>query len=338
MHTSRNFFKKYLWRCISSNSLTLEGIHCYGSLLIRCPSTPVHIKSINPHDVPDGNKSFISMKSSKDNFNLENFAIDYNKDDSLITIMAKNENRKFISDDILHVQVPHIYNIDIEALYINIEETEGDVLKLKSEYDCNLGKIKTHKTDIESNGSLSCEHFFGDGYLKILQDVSVKKIQSTNIVIDANSIDISAVYCPDFKCDTITGKINIENLHGIANISSKSGSISIGTLDGNLNVQTESGNVDITIERSKETSVISESGDINIGLGDNISAFIVAKGKHIDVPEDLLVDGMKEHSSTGNQSFEGRYGDGSSSIETTTNVGSIFFSRKNWFSKFQVID
>lgn len=337
LSSASNHIKRLIQhRFVSSHSLTLENIHCYGSLVLKCPQVSAHVKCINPHDVPDGDKAFIHVKSSADNFTLKNFSIHYQKDISCIQIKMEDGYEDNVPNDAsLHIEVPHIYNLDIDALQINIAETEGEILKAISQMDCTFGKLKTLQTQVVSAHSILCQNLLGDGSLKAAHHVSIKKLQSKNIDLECESINISAAYCPDFKCRTTSGKINITNMHGSGTITSQSGSVIIGTLDGNLDIQTKSGNIDVVVENCVKTNLISTNGDIEIGLGDSVSAFIESKAQHIDVPEDLLVDGMKEHSSTGCQYFEGRYGDGLNSIVAHTQTGNVSFSKKNWFSKFQ---
>lgn len=78
----------------------------------------------------------------------------------------------------------------------------------------------------------------------------------------------------------------------------------------------------------------SEEGNIEVGLGDSLFAFVDAKGCFIDVSIDLFMDGMKYESSTGFQSFEGKLGNADGAILVKSELGTVGLSRKNWFSMF----
>lgn len=340
IRTAQSSLKSFIkHRAKFLHSYTLENIHSYGSLKMNCPLVSINVKCINPHEVPGGDKSFIRLEPTNTGFSLKNFSIEYEKKSSNILIKLKKEYEQLVPSDVfLFVEVPHIYDLDLEALQVNVAETEGDQLIIASEKDCHLGKIKSLNTDITSYGAITCKSLLGDGSINAVGHLSIKRLQSKGIDIKSGTVDISAVYCPNFKFQTSHGGIKIDNLHGCGEISADSGDVTIGTLDGDVEITTNSGQINVTIEQCGVANCSSYDGDIDIGLGDSLSAFIESRGKVVDVPEDLLVDGMKEHSSSGYQSFEGSYGDGKSSIQIKTENGHVTFSKKNWFSRFQLED
>merc|ERR1712013_4566 len=326
----------------NNNIVTLSNINTHGSLVMRCPSVNAQIRCINPHEVPNGDKSFLGLltpEGSPHRLDLHShFNIHYDKTTSVIHITLPEDE---LDGDVpcIHIEVPHVYNLDIEAANVHVVETEGDEINVNARSDCILGKIKALRADIVCGGSLDCNNLYGDGKVEAGGSISMKKLQSKKIDVQAESIDISAAYCLDFTCNTDTYAIKIGDLHGVAQITTNSGDVTVGSLDGDLNVTTKRGNVDVTVEKCNHVNVSTVDGDIEIGVGDNLSAFLEASGAHIDVPEDLLTDGMKYHTSSGAQTFEGRLGAGFvGSIVSKTQHGTVSFARKSWFSKFQFAD
>lgn len=324
----------------SKNILSLQNISPFGSIILNCPDVATTIQPINPFEAPDGNEAQFQISSCEQNllpFNLKEYIdIEYNHKESVIFLQQKDLAKSYNGKLLLNVQIPHNYNLDVNALLIDVKETEGDTLKISSNGNCTLGKIKTDNVNISiHNGKLSCTNLFGSGKIFAKNGIHLLKIQSKYLdMYSKGDIELSSVYCPQLKCFTENGNINLGSLHGFSDLQTHSGSISISALDGNTNIQTVSGDVSATIESCNHVFITSEQGNISVGLSEAVSAFLEAEGMFIDVPQDLLVDGMKRESSAGVHYFEGKLGSGESAIQIKTQCGTVDFSRRNWFSKF----
>ena len=328
-----------LKRYLSSQSVTLDDVSCFGSLLIRCPSVSMSIKSINPHEVPNGDRAIVYLKNSDMDISAY-FSILYNQATSVLAINERKLKDIDGNNISLCVQIPHNYNIDASAYDVDIKEIEGDELIVLSRSHCAFKKIKFLNNNITvSEGDLKCEAIQGNGHVSVHRDVNIGKIQTQNIFIESGrDINICDVYCETVQCKTTSGSINIKNLHGCSTVCTDSGSVMISSSVGNLDVSTTDGHINVNIENCDHAKIKSETGDVFIGLSDSVSAYIEAEASVIDIPEYLLFDGLKRHSSNGSQYFEGKCGDGKSEISVVTSSGEIKFSRKNWFSNFQLED
>ncbi|XP_066931765.1 protein FAM185A-like [Clytia hemisphaerica] len=345
-HSRRVFSNSTKWmRCLQRTKVTFQNMNHFGSLKYACPKIPVVVQCINPHDVPNGDMAFIKMVDNKDGHEILDLELgkyakaEYCNQQNLLSV---SQNLDVISDDrdfSIHIEIPHNYDIEIESEQVSVKETEGKMLKIKSTGNCTLGKIKSGTVDIDVAGDLECKSLLGNGLFILGGEAKFGKIQAKNLSIDNQngSIDIKSCYCPQMKCTSFAGSIIIGDMHGSSDLNTQSGNISISTLAGSSNITTQQGDINVTVESCKHIFMESDQGNISIGLGDSLAAFLDAVGAYIDVPQDLLVDGMKREESTGIQYFEGKLGDSAENcINAKTLHGTVDFSRKNWFSKFNL--
>lgn len=340
----QNFLRKPLGlkTLFSRTLVTFQNLNHFGKLKCKCPSIPVIIKCIDPHEVPNGNMAFLRFQENKsqkiinDDDLITHVNTSYCENSNTLTI---NEKNMILDSNIsLVLEIPHNYNIDVHALNVFVKETEGKTLNVVSSGSCKLGKIKSDTVEVTSHGTFDCKALLGNGILNLEQDGNLGKIQSKNLYIrSSGNLNISSCYCPQLKCLSDTGSITIRNLHGSSDIESVSGDVTISSLDGNTSIQTQSGDIDTTIDSCKHVFLQTQQGNINVGVSDSLSAFIDAIGSYIDVPQDLLIDGMKREESTGVQYFEGKLG---SSVDNTISVktihGTFSISKRDWFSKFNI--
>ena len=339
-HSLRNSIKlrKQLYRTL----VTFQNLNHFGQLKCECPNIPVIIQCIDPHEVPNGNMAFVKFLENKtlkiiDNDKDLTTLVDTNYCQSSHTLTVVEQSA--IGNDIsLVIEIPHNYNIDAQALNIFVKETEGKELKLVSNESCKLGKIKSDFIEVTSPGTFECKVLLANGFLNLGHNGNLGKIQAKHLSINSSgNLEISSCYCPHLKCSSDSGSITIGSLHGSSNIETVSGNVSVSSLDGNTSIHTQSGDIDVTLDSCKHVFLQTQQGNINVGISDSLSAFVDAIGGYIDVPQDLLVDGMKREESTGVQYFERKLG---SSVDNTISAktihGTVSFSKKNWFSKFNM--
>lgn len=322
-------------------SSCLTQVNPFGTLVLNCPDVSTTIRPVNPFEVPDGNEARIKITPVDDDRNAlpgglnEYISIDYVGGDKSVLSLQQMDSVQNVAFS-LDVEIPHNYDINVTVLRLDLKETEGDTLIVSSEGDCTLGKIKSDNVNIEvRNGELSCKSLLGSGDIFARNGLKFTKIQSKHLNLECESdIELSSVYCQQLKCFTSSGRVQLGDMHGYSDLQTDSGLISVSALDGDTNIQTTSGDVSATIEACRNVFVASEQGNINVGLSDHVSAFIEAEGSFVDVPEDLLIDGMKREASSGLHFFEGKLGNADSAILVKTQHGTVSFSRKNWFSRF----
>ena len=333
----------HLKTLFSRTLMTFHNLNHFGKLKYECPNIPVIIKCIDPHKVPNGDVAFLRFLENESQKIIENDEdlinqVNANYCESSNTLTVNEQNVVLDNDISLVLEIPHNYNIDVHGLDVFVKETEGKSLNVVSSGSCKLGKIKSDNVEVTSHGIFDCKALLGNGILNLEQNGYLGKIQAKNLYIrSSGSLDISSCYCPQLKCSSDTGSITIGNLHGSSDIESVSGDVSVSSLDGNTSIQTQSGDIDTTIDSCKHVFLQSQQGNINIGVSDSLSAFIDVMGSYIDVPQDLLIDGMKREESTGVQYFEGKLG---SSVDNTVSVktihGTVSISKRDWFSKFNI--
>ena len=330
------FIIRYL---TSQPNVVLENISHFGILRVRCPLININIKSIDPHDNPNGDKVYVELKDSKKTAGIdmsEFIDVDY---DNVSSVLSVTQICTSMKDLVLNLDLPHHFDVDVEANKINIKETEGNVLKIKSTEDCTLGKIKSFNIDLNINGELTCKNLYGNGIISCKQNIRIGKLQTKDINIESvGSIDINDVYSPRMICESDEGNITFGNFHGSCKLSTNNGDINIGSSSGELTVNSNKGNISVILENFNKCLIHSNTGDIDVGIGENVSSYIEAKGNTIDIPETLLIDGIKGEGSDGTQYFEGKLGDARSNLNVQTNNGFVSFSKKNWFSKFELDD
>ena len=330
------FLKRYL---TNQPNDVLENISHFGILRVRCPLVNINIKSIDPHDNPNGDKVYVELNDSKKNKCIDMsrlIDVDY---DHVSSVVSVTQLSSCIKDLVLNLDLPHHFDIDVEANKINIKETEGNNLKIKSTEDCTLGKIKSFNIDLNISGELICKNLYGNGIISCKQDVRIGKLQTKDINIGSvGSIDIDDIYSPKMICNSDEGNITFGNFHGSCKLNTKNGDINIGSSSGELTANSAKGNISVVLEDFNECLIYSNSGDIDIGIGENVSSYIEAKGNTIDIPETLLIDGIKGEGSDRTQYFEGKLGDAKSNLNIRTNNGFVSLSKKNWFSKFELDD
>lgn len=322
--------------------MTFHNINHFGWLKCDCPNVPVVIQCIDAFKIPNGNMAFMKFIESEtqtiidDDEDLVNLVdADFCQDNNTLTIKEQGSIGEGIS---LLLEIPHNYNIDAKVANVFVRETEGKELKLISHESCKLGKIKSDFVQVISSGEFECKSLLGNGSLDLGRSSKLGKIQANHLDINTTgTLDISSCYCPQLKCSSTSGSINIGSLHGSSEIESLSGNVSILALDGSTRVQTESADISTTIESCKHVFLQTIQGNVSVGISDSVSAFIDASGSYIDVAQNLLTDGMKREESTGIQYFEGKLG---SSVGNTVSVktihGTVSFERKDWFSKFNM--
>ena len=329
-------------RCLSSQGV-FQNLNHFGLLQYDCPKIPAIIQSVNPHNVPNGDIAFIDLidNESQERLHQDIHAFlhtSYCRDSNILSISEKNDILPSGNASLL-IQIPHNYDIHAETCNIFVKESEGSKLKITTEGDCKLGKIRSRNIDIFSKGALDCKSILGNGYCYVGENATFGKIQSNHFKIETGNgnLDISSCYCPQLQCQSENGSIKIGDLHGSSDLKTASGSLSVSALAGSSNIQTQSGNIDIAVDTCGYVFIESEQGNISVGLSDSVSAYIESSGAFIDVPQDLLIDGMKSEMSTGVQHFDGKLGSSTDNAITAKSLhGCIDFSRKSWFSKFNV--
>jgi len=331
------------YRCLSSKG-TFQNLNHFGLLQYNCPKISAIIQSVNPHNVPNGDMAFIDLIDNESQQILQHHDIHTFLDASYCSksnILSISENEQKLSslNTSLLIQIPHNYDIHAITSNIFVKESEGTELKIITDGNCKLGKISSQNIDIVCKGTLDCKSLLGNGSCSIRHNATFGKIQSNHLIIETRdgNLDVSSCYCPQLQCQSENGSIKIGDLHGSSDLKTTSGSLSVSALAGSSNVQTQSGNVDITVDSCGYVFIESEQGNISVGLSDSVSAYIESTGTFVDVPQDLLVDGMKREMSTGVQHFDGKLGSSSDNAITAKSLhGCIDFSRKSWFSKFNV--
>ena len=337
---------KYIQRCLSTKFHFTE-INRFGKLEITCPNTVATIQPIDPFEIPDGNEAVVEITSNEETVDTTNdlrkhINVYYDENESTVFI-TEHPAHAFENNDgvrTLRIEIPHNYDIFANVRSLDLKETEGNTLKVITESDCSLGKIKSDVVDLQvNNGKLTCQSLFGNGRLAVSGGIEITKLQSKHCDLYSDGgICISGVYCNQMTCRSQSGTIQFGSLHGRSNLRSESGSVSISALAGDTDIQTSSGDVSLTIDSCENCFVSSDQGNVDIGLSESVSAFLEGEGCYIDVEEDLLFDGMKRESSDGRISFEGKLGNGDNSVQARSIHGSISFTRKNWFSKFNNAD
>jgi len=326
-------------RCYAAtNSIKLENINHFGLLSVHCSKYNAFIKSIDVHSVPNGDKAFITLINNSISSDINTLLeVTYDKESSELNITSKNDLH--VDGIEFEVQVPHNFDIDVLAKNVNIKETEGHCLKVQASENCNLGKIKSFEIELDIKGNLKCKNLYGSGVVNTKGTVDIGKIQTKDIQITTKDqdIQISDIYSNNISCKTVNGNIKLGNLHGNCQVDTFSGDISIDSSTGDLNVNSENGNVKISLESFNNCEIKTITGDIDVGFSTLISTCIEAQAKSFDIPETLVIDGMKRESGNTHY-FEGKLGDGKSEMKILTEDGNISLSRKNWFSKFEMLD
>ena len=334
LNITQLLIKRYI---TSQHNVVLENISHFGILRVRCPLLNINIKSIDPHDNPNGDKVYVELKDLKKTAGInisQVLDVDY---DNVSSVLSVTQICTSIKDLVLNLDLPHHFDIDVEANKINIKETEGNILKIKSNEDCTFGKIKSFNIDLNISGELRCRNLYGNGNISCKQNIRIGKLQTKNMNIESvGYIDINDIYSTKMTCKSDEGNINFGNFHGSCKLNTNNGDINIGSSSGELTVNSAKGNISVILEYFNECLIHSNSGDIDIGIGENVSSYIEAKGNAIDIPETLLIDGIKGEESNGTQYFEGKLGDAKSNLNVQTNNGFVSLSKKNWFSKFEL--
>lgn len=329
-------------RNMSSKTFTLDDVGCFGSLIVECPHDFASIETIDPHNVPNGDKAYVNIESPDDSVDVSKYCnVEYENAMSVIKISSQNKHIIIEKNHEIkiNIKIPHNYSIDAEASEIDLGENEGDDIKLLSYRNCFVGKIKSTNTFIKAFGHFKCKEFQGNGLISADGDINIRKIQSNDVFLRSKQdVNISAVYSQSFGCETNTGNINIRSLHGVSKLTSDSGLINVDSSSGDLEISTKSGSINVSIENTNKADISSVMADIHVGFGDNVSTCIDAEAGFINVPADFLIDGVKKKVSNGREYFEGKLGDGKSSVLVNSENGLIAFSRKNWFSKFEKLD
>ena len=301
---------------------------------VCCPLLNINIKSIDPHDNPNGDKVYVELKDSKKTAGiniLQLLDVDYANVSSVLSVTQICTS---IKDLVLNLDLPHHFDIDVEANKINIKETEGNILKIKWNQDCTFGKIKSFNIDLNISGELKFKHLYGNGIIRCKQKIKIGKLQTKDINIESvGYIDFNDIYSTKMTCKSHEGNINFGNFHGSCKLNTNNSDINIGSSSGELTVISAKGNISVILVDFNKCFIDSNSGDIDISIGENISSYIEAKWNAINIPETLLIDDIKSEKSNGTQYFEGKLGDAKSNLNVQTNNGFVSLSKKNWFSK-----
>ena len=224
---------------------------------VRCPLLNINIKSIDPHYNPNGDKVYVELKDSKKTASiniLQLLHVDYANVSSVLSV---TQICTFIKDLLLNLDLPHRFDIDVEANKINIKETEGNILKIKWNQDCTLGKIKSFNIDLNISGEPKFKHLYGKGIIRCKQNIKIGKLQIKDINIEsAGSIDINDIYSTKMTCKSHEGNINFGNFHGSCKLNTNNGDINIGSSSGDLTVISAKGNISIILEDFNESLVV----------------------------------------------------------------------------------
>ena len=163
----------------------------------------------------------------------------------------------FIKDLLLNLDLPHRFDIDVEANKINIKETEGNILKIKWNQDCTFGKIKSFNIDLYISGELKFKHLYGKGIIRCKQKIKIGKLQTKDINIESvGYIDFNDIYSTKMTCKSHEGNINFGNFHGSCKLNTNNGDINIGSSSGDLTVISAKGNISIILEDFNESLVV----------------------------------------------------------------------------------
>ena len=318
----------YFLRSVSS-TIMYDNINKFGSLLVKCPSASANICAIDPQDFPSGGQAIVSVS---DVSAWESIKVDYDKE---LCQLKVEENGAFdYKSAVITIQIPHNYNISANAHSLFVSESESKNLYLFSAQDCTLGKIKSLNTHVVCHGNFNCKSMLSNANVQSKGSVIIGKIQAQEVfILASDDIQVDSIYCASSKICSTSGSVSIKNAHGILDVATKSGFISIRSLDGDLRATTTSGNIDALIEIcNQRVNINSTSGNIKVGLSDKVSASIEADGATVDVDEEVLFDGLKQHISNEQEKFEGKVGNGKSEILVFSKTGIISFSKQSWFS------
>ncbi len=170
-----------------------------------------------------------------------------------------------------------------------------------------------------SFGSFSGEADFENSF----SEIEIEKLSGSKISLELNQGDLSIGEITNADIDVSFGKLTIMKAGNIS-IEVNQGDASIGSVI-NLSAEVNMGNLIIKhVYPSFETIDIEmNAGNVNLGVDKDAGFSLEAEMKmgDIDIPHEL--GKMKKSQSGMNTSFEGKYGNGKSSISLEGKLGNI---------------
>jgi len=291
---------------LSEQALTVPSFG--GSLTVRA-ACPVRVRPTSTLDYPDLDRATVRLLGRPDG----------SRDQEPELLVTQEGHRLNVQAEAglgggqleLEVEVPIVHNVTvtttgqagiecsdmIESQYCHLTSEEGGVVVagLKT---ANL-IVQTEGGDVVCRGAIQGSVTINTGAGGVTGERRFLG-PSLNITTEQGDIDIASCYSEQSKFSTMTGRMNLRNIHNESFVAGygRTGGVSMQGVDGSTNVWLREGDLDIQVSHCmNESRVHVEEGNIRLKMADNHPVKVCATGLEVEVDtkfSDLGSVGVKE--------------------------------------------
>ncbi|KAG2460384.1 F185A protein, partial [Polypterus senegalus] len=256
-------------------------VNSYSTVKVQLPCN-VSVRPLDPHSFPEADRAFITVNgtSADQGLKLDNFHVKYNEKRKELFITSE----KISSNMSVEVTAPINCDLDIKTL--------GE------------GNVKIQKMECE-NCTILTER--GHSILHSIKHVDIAKLQGTRMSISTEHGAVKAkyIYAESSVVSSVTGKIELGNVHGNISLQSETGDIIVDGSDGYLNALVKDGDIDAYISQFGTADIESQQGAVSVRVPSSIKTNILLSGAVVDVSPEIPLEEVYQSCEDGHTKLTG---------------------------------
>lgn len=287
-------------------ALSVSPFTCLRAQLVSCS---ISVSPLDPHAFPAADRAFITLHgvSEGQEIALDLCHVLYDEDSKELRITgARGEGS---SDLAIHLEAPIKSNLFITTEgtgHVHISKMECDICKVRTQQgNCTLYSVKGHQVEVRSSGG----HVTGLGTIHGNVDivtsgesaVNVKKLQGTtmNVSTEHGFVKVKAIYAESSSISSCTGKVELGHVHGSATVRNGSGDIIIDGSNSFLEVSSDSGHIDVYVGDGGSANIVSEGGAVSVRVPSSVTARMELCGASVDISPKVVFHEAEKHQTPG---------------------------------------
>ncbi|XP_028667579.1 protein FAM185A [Erpetoichthys calabaricus] len=272
-------------------------VNSYSTVKVQLPCN-VSVRPLDPHSFPEADRAFITVNgtSADQGLKLDNFHVKYNEKRKELFITSE----KISSNMSVEVTAPINCDLDIKTLgegNVKIQKMECENCTILTERGHSiLHSIKGHTVHVHSKGGnvICLGTIYGNIDVSTSKNslVDIAKLQGTRMRISTEHGAVKAkhIYAESSVVSSVSGKIELGNVHGNISVQSESGDIIVDGSDGYLNALVKDGDIDAYISQFGTADIESQQGAVSVRVPSSIKTNILLSGAVVDVSPEILLE------------------------------------------------